>query len=137
MRLLLLNPWFWLVLVVGLLVLVGGGYWWGATNASAACGNDAGKQANRAEAAEDARDSAVDAVGERTRAATNAAYNDTRGTADERAQRIRTVVVPGDCRAVDPAIVRELDDARERINAKIRGDLRPGAPQPDPAAAKD
>ncbi len=126
-----------LIAVVVALVLVGGGYWWGHAAAATSCAAKAGKGAAKAETAEDLRDANVDAITAAAVTAIHAAQANTQGNAYESAERIRTVVVPGPCRTVDPVIVRELDEATCRINAKIRGGVRPGAADACSAAAAD
>ncbi|HET6805340.1 MAG TPA: hypothetical protein VFH59_07875 [Frateuria sp.] len=120
------SPWLLLALVLWTLASVGGGYAWGRH----AEGNARDAQAYRADTrqadADAQRDGHIEAIGATTRRATNQARNDTQGAGDEAAARIRTVLVPGDCRTVPADIVRELDTARERINAKIGSGVRPG-----------
>lgn len=124
---LLLNPWTWLAALLVLAAAVGGGYWWGHSSASTACQARAGSAAGKVEASEDRRDENIDAIAAATAGAVAAALNDNRGTTDESTARIRTVVVPGDCRAVDPVIVRELRAAADDANAALRAGLRPDA----------
>lgn len=133
----LANPWVILGLLLALAGSVFGGYQWGASSERDACAAAAGGQAAKAEGIEDGRDASVDAIGSATSAAVNAAGNQTREAAHESAERVRTVVVPGPCRVVDPVVVRETRAAVERINAKVRGGLRPGAGTVDPAGPDD
>lgn len=119
MKALLLNPWTWLIAAAVLLSAVGGGYWWGHTAAANSCAAKAGKAGAKVEAAEDRRDANIDAIASATAGAVAAALTQNRSSTDESVERIRTVVVPGACSAVDPAIVRELRDARDGINAAL------------------
>src|SRR5690606_26396006 len=134
---LLLSPWFWLIAAVLLLATGSGGYWWGHRTAASSCAAKAGAAAAKAERAEDQRDEAIDGIGAATVAGRSAAEGETRSATHASVERIRTVVVPGDCRAVDPVVLRELDEGRERVNAKIRSGLRQRAAGADPAAAPD
>lgn len=130
------NPWVILGAVLLWLGSLWGAYHWGHNNAENECAAEAGKAALVAEGKEDVRDERIADVGAETDAAVNAAAIETRGSADEAAERIRTVVVRADCRPVPADIVREHAEARERVNAKLRGGLRSSAsgaaaPRPD------
>ena len=133
MKLLLANPWTYLIAVVVLILAVGGGYRWGSTAAATSCQAKAGTAKAKVEGVEDARDEAIDKIGADTSSASSAALNQNRGDTDESIERIRTVLVPGDCVAVDPGIVRELRAARDDANAALGVGLRPGAAGADPA----
>jgi len=130
---LLLSPWFWLIAAVLLLATGSGGYWWGHRTAASSCAAKADAAAAKVEAAEDARDANVEAVATATAAAVAGALATNRGYADGSEGRIRTVVVPGDCRAVDPVIVRELREAADDVNAALGVRVRPAATGPGPA----
>lgn len=133
MRALLLNPWAYLIAAAVLLGSVGGGYWWGHTAAATTCQAKAGGAAAKVERIEDRRDAVIDQVAAATAGAVAAALNQNRGSTDESVERIRTVVVPADCRAVDPDVLRELRAARDDANAALRSGLRPGAAGAAPA----
>jgi hypothetical protein len=122
-----LNPYAWLIAVAVLLSSVGGGYWWGHTAAATSCAAKAGKAVGKAVDVGDRRDTKVDAIGQSTAAATGAALNRNRNATDESVERIRTVIVPGPCRAVDPAILRELRAARDGANTALGIGVRPGS----------
>jgi hypothetical protein len=127
------NPYF---ILAGLLALggaLGGGYWWGHGAASDACVADAAKLAGKVESAEDRRDTNVEAIATAAATAAAAALNENRGTTHESVERIRTVVVPADCRAVDPGILRELRAARDGANAALGIGVRPAGAGTDPA----
>jgi hypothetical protein len=126
-RLLLLNPYAWLIAAAVLLSSGGGGYWWGHTAAATSCKAAAIKPLTKAANAGARRDAHVDAIGQASAAATDAALNRNRNATDESAQRIRTVVVPGPCRLVDPGILRELRNARDGTNAALGVGVRQGA----------
>ncbi|WP_115558990.1 hypothetical protein [Xanthomonas dyei] len=79
---------------------------------------------------------AIDATGASTRAAVSGALNENRSSTHAAIERIRTVVVPSPCHDVDPVVLREAGEAVERVNAKIRGGLRPGTTGIDRAAAE-
>jgi len=135
MKALLLNPWTYLIAVAVVLGSVGGGYWWGHTAAATTCKARAGGAAAKVERVEDQRDAAIDKVAAATASAVAAALNQNRGSTDESVERIRTVVVPADCRAVDPDVLRELRAARDDANAALGSGLRSsaaGAPPADP-----
>lgn len=137
MKPLLLNPWTYVAAGAVLLAVAAGSFGAGYMVRGWKCGAGAAKAAAKVEAAEDRRDQNIEAIGTRTRESVHAAEADTRGTADESAARIRTIVMPGPCRDVDPVVLHELDAARDRINAKIGGGVRPGAADAGPAAAED
>lgn len=130
-----LDPKFWLALLIGAALCVGGGYGWGHHAASTACAAQDGKDTAATVTAQNTRDTHIDAIGADASQAAAQAHNDTQGAGDERAARIRTVYVPADCRTVPAGIVLELDTARDRINAKIGGGVRPGPADPGTAAA--
>ena len=129
----MINPYAILAAVLFWLASVAGAYWWGSSSASDACAAKAGKASAKVEAAEDRRDAAIDDIGADTRTAVDNERNLNKGRTNESAQRIRTVVVPGDCRRIDPAIVRELQQATDDANAALGVGMRP-APA-GPAAA--
>src|SRR5690606_24064444 len=114
---LLLSPWFWLIAAVLLLATGSGGYWWGHRTAAASCAAKAGGAAAKVETAEDQRDANVEAIATATASAVAGALATNRGNAEASDSRIRTVVVPGDCRVVVPVIVRELREAADDVNA--------------------
>lgn len=119
----MLNPYSILAALLILLATNAGSYWLGGSNARNACAADNGKAAAKVEKREDRRDQAVDTIGADTRQAVNTEQNLNRSKTDESAHRIRTVVVPGNCRAVDPAVVRELQQAADDANAALRSGL--------------
>jgi hypothetical protein len=101
-------------------------------------GNAAGAAVVKTEAAEDTRDTNIEAIGTAASTAAATAHANTKGAADASAETIRTVYLPASaCRDVDPVVVREHSTAVDRINAKVRGDLRPGATGRDRAATND
>lgn len=116
-----------LALVLAVLLLVGGGYWWGGNNARNACAAANGKATAKVEKAEDKRDVNIEAIATATADAVAAELNQNRGAANESAEIIRTVVVPGDCRPVDPIIVRELRTAADGVNATLGIRMRSGS----------
>jgi hypothetical protein len=126
MKTILLNPYFWLAQILVLLLVASGSWWIGHRGATNACAASNGKSIVKVEAVEDRRDTRIDAIGTATAAATADQLNQNRGSTDESAERIRTVVVPGDCSAVDPGIVRELSQARDDANAALGSGLRSG-----------
>lgn len=117
----------WATVAVLLVACVGGGYVWGSRAAATKCAAKVGKAAAKIESREDKRDANIEAIGQQTRERVAAAGAETKESGDASAERIRTVYVDADCRAVPADIVREHDDAVERINAKVRGGMRPGA----------
>ena len=127
------NPYF---ILTGLLALggaLGGGSWWGHGAASDACVANAAKLASKVESAEDKRDVNVEAIATAAATAAAAALNENRGTTHESVERIRTVVVPADCRDVDTDILRELRAARDGANAALGIGVRPAGTGADPA----
>ena len=114
-----------LALVLALGLFGGGMYWWGGSNARNACAAANGKANAKIEKAEDKRDLAVEDIATATATAVAQELNRTRSETDESAERIRTVVVPGTCRAVDPFILRELRQARDDTNAALGVSVRP------------
>jgi hypothetical protein len=131
MKLLFLNPYFWLTVVIVSVLQIGGGYWWGHTAATDHAKAKSGTALDRAVVGANAKGAAIDKIGSDTSHATAAAVNDNRGSTDESTARIRTVVVDGPCRDVPPAIVRELDTARDDANTALRTGLRSRTASPD------
>lgn len=127
-----MNPYFILAGVLALVGAFGGGYWRGNVAASDACEADKGRAVVKTEAAEDTRDENIEAIATAAATATAAAMNQNRGSTNESSERIRTVVVPADCRAVDPAILFELRAARDDANAALGVGVRPVATGADP-----
>lgn len=111
----------------------GGGYWFGHSVASDACIAKAAEDAGKVEAAEDKRDTNIEAIATAAASAAAAAMNENRGSTYESVERIRTVEVPADCRRVDPVVLRELRAARDGANAALGVGVRPGAAGTDPA----
>ncbi len=120
-----MNPW----ALLGTLVLLAatglGSCSYGQHLGQQACAAAAGKAIANTKRAQDSRDAAVDTIGTAARAAADAATTETRSNTHAAIERVRTVVVPGPCRDVDPVIVREHDEAQQRIDAKIRSGVRP------------
>lgn len=133
MKLLFLNPYFWLTVVVLSLALVGGGYWFGCRTTADHFKAATGKTLEQAIADSNAKGAAIDKIGSDTSHATAAAVNDNRGSTDESTARIRTVVVDGPCRDVPAVIVHELDTARDDANGALRAGLRSRATGADAA----
>jgi len=123
----LLSPYVWLGALLALLGALGGGYWWGHSAAAASCAARAGKASAKIEQAEDRRDANIEAIATATGASVAAALSANRGSTDESTERIRTVVVPGACAAVDPDILRELRAARDDANAALGVGVRPAS----------
>ncbi len=130
-----MNPY----LILGAVLAIGaagaGGFFYGKSVEADACIADAAKEAGKVESAEDKRDANVEAIATAAATAAAAALNENRGTTHESVERIRTVVVPADCRAVDPDILRELRTARDGANAALGIGVRPagtGADSADP-----
>lgn len=72
----------------------------------------------------------VEAIGTAAAAAVAAALNKTAGDANASVERIRTVVVPAECRAVDPASLQELRMGADAANTALRDGLRQLAASP-------
>jgi len=121
------NPYLILAGVLAIIGAFGGGYWRGNVAASDACEAEKGRAVVKAEAAEDTRDVNIEAIATAAATATAAAMNENRDTTNESTERIRTIVVPGACRAVDPAILFELRQARDDANAALGVGVRPDA----------
>lgn len=132
-----MNPY----VIVGVVLLwlgtVAGGGFIGHRMASNACKASAGVVLAENKGAQDARDASIDTIGAQTAAGRDAAAHDTRSATHASAERIRTVVVPGDCRDVDPVVLRETGEGVDRVNAKIRSGLRQRAAGGDPTATVD
>lgn len=113
------------VLAAFLALLAFGGtmYWWGISNARSACSAANGKANAKVEALEDKRDLKIDTIAQQTadKIAQELAQN--RNDGNESAEKIRTVYVRPECRAVDPAILQELRQARDYANAAKRTGL--------------
>ncbi len=117
-----------LALVLALGLFGGGMYWWGGNNARNACAAANGKASAKVEEAEDKRDANIENIATATANAVAAELNRNRGQSDERSERIRIVEVPGACRNIDPAIVRELRQAADGINATLGIGVRSDTP---------
>lgn len=105
----------------------GGSFLYGKSVGADKCEADKGRTVAKAEAVEDTRDDRIEAIATAAATATAAAMNQNRGATNESSERIRTVVVPADCRRVDPAILRELREARDDANAALGVGVRPDA----------
>ena len=130
-----MNPYLILAGVLALVGAFGGGYWRGNVAASDSCKAEKLDVVTKVESTEDTRDANIEAIATAAATATAAAMNENRGATNESSERIRTVVVPGACRAVDPAILFELRQARDDANAALGIGVRPdaaGADSTDP-----
>ena len=116
-----------LAIVLALGLFGGGMYWWGGNNARNACAAANGKANTKVEKAEDKRDLAIDKIATATADALAVKLNQNRSETNEQAERIRTVYVRPECRAVQPDIVRELRQARDGVNAALGVRVRPDA----------
>ena len=122
-----MNPYLILAGVLAIVGACGGSFMYGRSVEADKCEADKGRAVVKVEAAEDTRDEKIEAIATAAATATAAAMNANRGTTNESTERIRTVVVPGACRAVDPAILRELREARDDANAALGVGVRPDA----------
>lgn len=122
-----MNPWIISGFLVMLIATGLGSCSYGQHLGKQACAAKAGVQGATTKSVQDQRDATVDAIGTATAKTAQAAANETRTNTHESIERIHTVVVPGTCRDVDPVIVHEHAEAQQRINAKIRGGVRPAA----------
>jgi hypothetical protein len=120
-----------LALVLALCLFGGGMYWWGGNNARNACAAANGKASAKVEKAEDKRDANIEAIAAATASAVAAELNQNRNEGNESIERIRTVYVRPECRAVDPDILRELRQARDDANAALGISVRPAATATD------
>ena len=132
-----LNPWAIVVAILVLLASCYGSYRYGRNVEETACRADAGDAAAQANATNAANSAAVDAIGADTAGRYAAAAHANRTAAHDAAERIRYVPVPADCRDVPADILQQHAATRARINASIRGSVRPAAAGPDPADAGD
>lgn len=128
-----IRPYLRLIGLVALIAYGLGAYWVGGRNARNACAAANGKASAKIESIEDKRDLKIEDIAAATAGAVAAELTANRGYSDESAERIRTVVVPSDCRTVDPSILRELREARDDANSALGVRMRPGSA--DPAAA--
>lgn len=122
-----MNPY---IILAGMLAFggaCGGSFLYGKSVGADKCEADKGRTVVKVEAAEDTRDTNIEAIATAAATATAAAMNQNRGATNESSERIRTVVVPADCRRVDPAILRELREARDDANAALGVGVRPDA----------
>lgn len=130
-----MNPYIILAGVLAFGGACGGSFLYGKSVGADKCEADKGRAVVKAEAAEDTRDDHIEAIATAAATATAAAMNQNRGATNESSERIRTVVVPADCRRVDPVILSELRAARDGANAALGVGVRPdapGAPASDP-----
>lgn len=128
-----MNPYFILAGVLAFGAACGGSFLYGKSVEADACEAAKGRAVVKTEAAEDTRDEKIEAIATAAATATAAAMNANRGSTNESSERIRTVVVPGACRAVDPAILFELRAAQAAANASLGVGVRPATPGADPA----
>lgn len=132
------NPW----AIVAVLVILG------ATNTATALffkgvGRDSvlAEQAADAEAQAEAaaqRQRDAETIGTAVASATAAALHQNAGSSNESVERIRTVVVPAECRDVDAASLHELRTATAAANRTLGDGLRslaPGTGAGDPGHA--
>jgi hypothetical protein len=119
------NPYFILAGVLAIGCSGGGGFLYGRSVEADACDADKLDVVTKVESTEDTRDENIEAIATAAATATAAAMNANRGSTNESTERIRTVVVPGACRAVDPAILFELRQARDDANAALGIGVRP------------
>lgn len=85
------------------------------------------EQARQAEQQRDRdaeRQVSVEAIGTAAAAAVAVALNQNAGAASGSVERIRTVVVPAECRDVDPTSLHELRAGTGAANAALRDGLR-------------
>jgi hypothetical protein len=120
-----MNPWIFVGFLVTLIVTGLGSCSYGKRLGTQACAAKSGVQLASTKAAQDTRDAAIEVIATETTQASDAAAHQTKVNTHESIERIRTVVVPGPCRDIDPVIVREHAESRARINAKIGSGLRP------------
>ncbi len=125
-----MNPYLILAGVLAFGSACGGSFLYGKSVEADACEAEKGRVVVKTEAAEDTRDANIEAIATAAATATAAAMNENRGATNESSERIRTIVVPGACRAVDPSILFELRQARDDANAALGVGVRP-----DPAGA--
>lgn len=128
-----MNPYLILAGVLAFGAACGGSFLYGKSVEADACDADKLDVVTKVESTEDERDEKIEAIATAVATATAAAMNENRGATNESSERIRTVVVPGACRAVDPAILFELRQARDDANAALGIGVRPDAAGTDPA----
>lgn len=128
-----MNPYFILAGVLAFGAACGGSFLYGKSVEADKCEAAKSRVVTKVESAEDARDENIEAIATAAATATAAAMNANRGSTNESSERIRTIVVPGACRAVDPAILFELRAAADDANAALRAGVRPVAAGADPA----
>lgn len=130
-----MNPYFILAGVLAFGAACGGSFLYGRSVEADACDAEKFDVVTKVESTEDTRDENIEAIATAAATAAAAALNENRGATNESTERIRTVVVPGACRAVDPAILRELRAATDDANAALGVGVRPaeaGAAAGDP-----
>lgn len=120
-----MNPYVILAGVLAVGAACGGSFLYGKSVEADACEAAKGRAVVKTEAAEDTRDENIEAIAVAAAIAAAAAMNENRGATNESSERIRTIVVPSACRAVDPAILRELRSAADDANAALGVGMRP------------
>lgn len=129
-----MNPWPILAALLLLVATTVCGFFYGQHVGKQACKASAFVDVTASVKSANKTGAAIDGIAAASAVNTAAHLNTNRSATDESAERIRTVVVPGDCRRVDPAVVRELRGARDEANAAIGAGLRQG---PAGSAAAD
>lgn len=132
-----LDPRVWLALLISAVLCVGGGYQWGKHATTNAVAASASKADHKVATVEATRAAKVEAIGVAASTTVAVALNTNQVRTDESTERIRTVLVPADCRDMPAAVMHELSGEADRINAQIRSGLRPGAAGADPPGASD
>jgi hypothetical protein len=131
------GPW---SIVGALLLLIAacfGSFKYGQHVEGLACMAAAGTQAASTAQANADNSAAVDAIGADTadRYATDAHAN--RTAAHDAVERLRTVYVAADCRDVPADVLHQHAATRARINASIRGGVRPAPAGTDSTGTSD
>jgi hypothetical protein len=122
-----------LAFVLALGLFGGGMYWWGGSNARNACSAANGKASAKVEKAEDKRDVNIEAIAAATGAAVAQQLNQNRNDSNDDAEKIRTVYIRPECRAIDTDILRNLQQARDDANAALGISVRPATASADTA----
>ena len=120
----MINPWLILGVVLAFVAGTTGAFFYGKDVGRDDLIAEQAEQAEKTRERDAERATNTEAIATAAGAAVAMALNQNAGVSNESVERIRTVLVPGECRAADPVVVSELRAGQADINAALRGGLR-------------